>query len=72
MKDVMPSVAMALIMFAAVSLLGRLSLSPLPMLVVQIAAGVAVYGGMALIFRPESARYLLETGADILRKKRGQ
>ena len=72
MKDVLPSVAMALIMFAAVSLLGRLSLSPLPMLVVQIAAGVAVYGGMALIFRPESARYLLETGAEILRKKRGQ
>ena len=72
MKDVLPSVAMALIMFAAVSLLGRLSLSPLPMLVVQIAAGVAVYGGMALIFRPESARYLLETGAEILRKKRNQ
>lgn len=72
MKDVLPSAAMALIMFAAVSLLGRLSLSPLPMLVVQIAAGVAVYGGMALIFRPESARYLLETGAEILRKKRNQ
>lgn len=72
MKDVLPSVAMALIMFAAVSFLGRLSLSPLPMLVVQIAAGVAVYGGMALIFKPESARYLLETGAEILRKKRNQ
>ncbi len=72
MKDVLPSAAMSLIMFAAVSLLGRLSLSPLPMLVVQIAAGVAVYGGMALIFRPESARYLLETGAEILRKKRNQ
>lgn len=72
MKDVLPSVAMALIMFAAVSLLGRLSLSPLPMLVLQIAAGVAVYGGMALIFKPESARYLLETGAEILRKKRNQ
>ena len=72
MKDVLPSVAMALIMFAAVSLLGRLSLSPLPMLLMQIMAGVIVYGGMALIFRPESARYLLETGAEILRKKRNQ
>ena len=72
MKDVLPSVAMSLVMFAAVSLVGRLTLAPILLLIVQVIAGVAVYGGMALIFRPESARYLLETGAAILHKKRGQ
>ena len=72
MKDVLPSAAMALGMFFAVSLVGRLALPALPLLMIEVVAGVAVYGGLALLFKPESARWLMENGAAILRKKRGQ
>lgn len=71
MKDVLPSAAMALVMFGAVRLAGGLALSPLLLLAVQVCVGVGVYGGLALLLRPESARWLLETGAAILRRKKG-
>ncbi len=41
------------------------------LLLVQIAAGVLLYGGAALILRMESIRYLLETGRQLVRRKNG-
>ena len=60
MRDVLPSMALAAVMFAAVSALGRLPLAPLMLLAVQVLVGIAVYGGLALLFRMESLRYLLD------------
>ena len=60
MRDVLPSMALAAVMFAAVSALGRPPLAPLGLLAVQVPVGIAVYGGLALLFRMESLRYLLD------------
>jgi O-antigen/teichoic acid export membrane protein len=68
-RDILPPVVMALVMFFAVSLLGRLPLAPLPLLCVQVAAGVAVYALLSLIFRPEAFRYLLDTVKAFLAKR---
>lgn len=59
-KDILPPILMSLAMFGAVYALSLLSLPPLPMLLIQIVAGVAVYGGLSLLLKPESFRYLLE------------
>ena len=71
-RDILPPVVMALVMFFAVSLLGRLPLAPLPLLCVQIAAGVILYAVMSLIFRPEAFRYLLDTVKAFLAKRKEQ
>lgn len=70
MRDVLPSMALAGVMFMAVSAVGRLPLGPLPLLCMQALAGAALYGGLALAFRLESLRYLLDMARDLLRKRR--
>jgi len=69
MKDVLPSALMALVMFLAVSALGGLQLPAFVLLCVQIVCGAAVYGGLALLIRPESARYLLEQAQAFLKRR---
>lgn len=60
MRDVLPSLALSALMFAAVRALGgALSLPPAAMLAVQALAGAALYAGLSLALRLESARYLL-------------
>ena len=68
MKDVLPSIALSLVMFAAVSAVGMLKLPTIVLLVVQITAGAAVYGALALVFRLEAAQYLLDMMKKMLRK----
>jgi len=68
MKDVLPSIALSVVMFAAVSAIGLLNLPAALMLVVQIAAGAALYGGLALLLKLESAKYLLEMIRRLLKK----
>ena len=55
-------------MFLSVSALGRLPLGSLPLLLVQVAAGVLLYGGMSLLFKPESFRCLVQMAAALRRK----
>lgn len=71
MRDVLPSMGLALVMFAAVYALGLLPLSPLPMLLVQVIAGGAIYGGLALLFKMESMRYLIDALRGLLGRLRG-
>lgn len=49
MKDILPSLAAAGAMCAAVLLIGRLDMSPLVLLIVQVAAGAAVYIALSAI-----------------------
>lgn len=60
MRDVLPALALSAVMFAAVWALGQVPLSPLPLLVLQVLAGAAIYGGLALLLRLESMRYLID------------
>lgn len=71
MKDVLPSILLSLVMFAAVYASGRLPLPALPLLLVQVAIGAAVYAGLALLLRLESARYLLEMLQKLMKRKVG-
>ncbi|MBQ7868349.1 MAG: lipopolysaccharide biosynthesis protein [Clostridia bacterium] len=66
MKDVLPSIALSVVMFLLVSLIGQLALPSAVLLILQLAAGVTIYTGLALLFHLESARYLL----DMLKKFR--
>lgn len=68
MRDVLPPMALAAVMFLAVSAVGLAPLSPLPLLVLQVLTGAAVYAGLALLFRMESARYLIEMARGMLHR----
>ena len=60
--DVMPSAALSVVMGVAVWFVGRLmpGVNVWLTLVVQIGCGVAVYAGLAWVFKMESFRYLCE------------
>ena len=64
------SVALAAVMFLCVSAVGLLPLHPLPMLILQVIAGVAIYAGLALLLHLESARYLLDMIHSLLNRRR--
>ena len=61
MHDILPSILLSLVMFGAVSAMNALALSTPVLLVLQVAAGAAVYGGLAWLLRLESLQYLLQT-----------
>lgn len=52
-KDILPSLVMAGVMFAATFAVGKLEFSPLVTLLIQITAGVLVYAGISIVVRPE-------------------
>ena len=58
--DVMPSAALSVVMGVAVWFVGRLmpGVNVWLTLVVQIGCGVAVYAGLAWVFKMESFTYL--------------
>ncbi len=68
MRDILPSLLCALIMFAAVWLMNGLPLPPILLLPLMILVGVAVYGGLALLTKNDSLPYLWAMGKKILRK----
>ena len=59
-------------MFAAVWALGQVPLSPLPLLVLQVLAGATIYGGLALLLRLESMRYLMDMLRGLAARRRGE
>ena len=68
MKDILPSALCALCMFAAVWAMNLFALPPILLLPLQILAGIAIYGGLALLTRNDSLPYLLEMGKKVLKK----
>jgi O-antigen/teichoic acid export membrane protein len=59
-RDILPSLGLALVMSAAVALLPRLGLTPLPTLILQVFTGVVVYVGLAALLRLECFFYVLQ------------
>lgn len=59
-RDLFPSVMVAALMGIIVALVGRLNLSPLAMLILQIPTGVVVYLLLSWLFKPKPFLLLLE------------
>ena len=70
-KDILPSLAISLIMGFAVYLVTRLGLHDVPTLLLQVALGVGLYVGLAKLCRLESYAYTLATIREFMHKKRG-
>lgn len=68
-KDVLPSMVMALIMCGLVLLVGQLEISVLFLLVLQVLTGVVVYLLLSVIFKPEPYRFVMAQIKNIVRKK---
>jgi len=75
LTDLMPLIAMAILMCGCVLLTGygcrAAQLPDFVTLVVQIFAGVAVYLLLSVIFRPYPYRVAMETASNFLKKKKG-
>ena len=71
-KDILPPLLLSLVMFGGVLALELLQLSVLPLLLVQVAAGIAIYAGGALIFRMEGLKGLCAIVKKVRRPKAGR
>ena len=60
LADILPNLLLSGVMCLIVMLLGRLPLAPLPLLLVQVVSGVAVYVLASAVTRNESFFYLLD------------
>jgi O-antigen/teichoic acid export membrane protein len=60
-KDILPSLALSLLMGVVVSILSILPFSPLVTMGIQVLTGALVYIGLAALFRMECFFYLIET-----------
>lgn len=71
-RDLLPSLLLSGVMFGVVYLV---TLTPLPawlMLIIQIPLGIAVYFGLAKLFKVEALQYGLDTIKELLGKKKVQ
>lgn len=68
-KDVMPSFLISVVMGVAVFSLSWFFTNPLVLMTVQIITGVAVYVGLAYLFRLESFLYLKDLAENIWKRK---
>lgn len=59
--DVLPNLALSAVMAAVVSLLGRLPVTDLVLLPLQVLAGAAVYLGLSVLFKNENLRFVAKT-----------
>ena len=64
-KDIKAPLFISLSMAICVLVIGKLPLSPLPLLILQILGGVIVYLGASLLFMPQ----ILKTAVSLIRKK---
>ena len=67
-RDLLPILLSSVIMFVAVLALGQLNLPTLPLLCVQVAAGVGIYGGLSILFRVPALKLVKEMLPGLLKK----
>ena len=68
MRDILPTILLSLVMFGVVYAMNMLTLPTAVLLVLQIAAGVAVYGVLAIAFKLESVQFLWQMAKKLLRR----
>ena len=69
-KDIIPSLLLSLLMGIVVFSIQWFGIPPTLTLILQVFIGVALYVGLAKVFRLECFTYLLTTGKEILKSKR--
>lgn len=68
MHDILPSILLSLVMFGVVYAMNALALPTVVLLVLQVLVGVAVYGGLAIALRLESAQFLMQMVKRLLKR----
>lgn len=68
-RDILPSLLLSLAMFVGVMALGLLPLSPILLILIQMASGVAFYLVASIIIRPKPYRMLTDMLKNKLKKK---
>ncbi len=68
MHDILPTILLSLVMFGVVYAMNALALPTAALLVLQVIVGAAVYGGLAILFKLESAQFLLQMAGRLRRK----
>lgn len=68
-KDLLPSMIMALVMCGVVLLVGQLEIPDFFLLVLQVLTGVAVYLLLSVIFKPEPYRFVMTQINKMIKKK---
>ena len=58
MRDILPTIAISLVMFAVVWAMNALALTAAVLLVLQVIVGVIVYGGLSVLFKVESLQFI--------------
>ncbi|MCH6266011.1 lipopolysaccharide biosynthesis protein [Neobacillus citreus] len=67
-KDIIPSLAISLLMGLVAFSIKWMGLSMLHTLIIQLAVGIVVYFGLAMIFKIEVYRYLINTVKQMINK----
>jgi hypothetical protein len=68
MRDILPTIALSMVMFGVVYAMNALALPTALLLVLQVLAGVAVYGGLALLFKMENVQFVLQIARKMIKR----
>jgi len=68
MRDILPILLISLVMFGAVYALNALALPTAALLALQVIVGVIVYGGLSVLFRVESLKFLVQAAKKLLKR----
>ena len=68
LHDILPTILISLVMFGVVYAMNTLALPAAALLVLQIVAGAAVYGGLSLVFKVESVQFLWQVARKLLKR----
>ena len=69
LKDILPSIILAVIMGSLVYLFNYIGLSPIITLIIQIITGAMIYIGLSKLFRIDSFNYIIDIIKDFRKKK---
>lgn len=69
LKDILPSVALSTFMGFSVWSISLLPIADLPLLILQVAAGVVIYVAVSKLFKMDSFNYTLNLAKSLLKKK---
>lgn len=68
-KDIAPSFAISIVMMGVILLLTLLPISPILQMIIQVILGIAIYFGLAKLFKLECLEYVLNTIKGFIKKK---
>ncbi len=66
--DILPNLILSAIMSLCVFLVGKINIPPLPLLIIQILAGILMYVLLAVLTKNSSFKYILKTVRELKRK----